>query len=135
MMHFMDEIDQSLQRKLAVYIRARQNANGGWPLFYGGQTDLSCTVKTYYALKLVGDDINSPHMNRAREQILSLGGAAKSNVFTRITLAMFGQIPWRGVPFIPVETMFLPSWFPFHFIKSFLLVQDSDGTLVCAMQS
>ena len=68
-------------------------------------------------MKLAGEDTNSPHMVRAREQILSRGGAAKSNVFTRIALAMFEQIPWRGVPFIPVEIMFLPRWFPFHLSK------------------
>ena len=56
-------------------------------------------------------------MQRAKKLILSLGGAAKCNVFTRITLAMFQQIPWRGVPFIPVEIMFLPRWFPFHLLK------------------
>ena len=56
-------------------------------------------------------------MRKAREWILSHGGAARANVFTRIMLAMFGQIPWRGVPFIPVEIMLLPKWFPFHLDK------------------
>jgi squalene-hopene/tetraprenyl-beta-curcumene cyclase len=38
-------------------------------------------------------------------------------VFTRIALALFGQLPWRGVPYIPVEIMLLPKWFPFHLDK------------------
>ena len=117
MMHFMDEIDQPLQQKFAKYIRARQNQEGGWPLFYGGNTDVSGTVKAYYALKLAGDSISAPHMVSAKDRILTLGGAARSNVFTRIALAMFEQIPWRGVPFIPVEIMFFPRWFPFHLLK------------------
>ncbi len=117
MMHFMDEIDETLQQKLAVYIRAHQTREGGWPLYHGGEVDLSCTVKAYYALKLAGDYVESDHMVRARQLILSLGGAAKSNVFTRIALAMFRQIPWRGVPFIPAEIMLFPSWFPFHLNK------------------
>ena len=45
------------------------------------------------------------------------GGAARANVFTRIALALFGQLPWRGVPYIPVEIMLLPRWFPFHLDK------------------
>ena len=53
-------------------------------------------------------------MVRAREAILSHGGAVAVNVFTHITLALFEQIPWRAVPFIPVEIMLLPKWFPFH---------------------
>ena len=54
---------------------------------------------------------------RAREAILAHGGAATSNVFTRFLLALFGEIPWRGVPTMPVEIMLLPRWFPFHLDK------------------
>ena len=114
MMHFMGEIDEALQAKIAVYLRDRQDTHGGWSLYPGGDFDLSGSVKVYYALKLTGDSLDLPHMHRAREAILGHGGAAYSNVFTRITLALFGQIPWRGVPFIPVEIMLLPRWFPFH---------------------
>jgi squalene-hopene/tetraprenyl-beta-curcumene cyclase len=117
MMHFLDEIDTELERKIAVYLRAHQADHGGWPLYQGGDFDLSCSVKAYYALKIVGDDVNAPHMVRAREAILQHGGAARANVFTRIALALFGQIPWRGVPYIPVEIMLLPKWFPFHLDK------------------
>ena len=91
--------------------------DGSYPLFQGGIGDISCTVKAYYALKMAGDSIDAPHMKKAREWILAQGGAAKANVFTRIMLAMFEQIPWRGVPFIPVEIMLLPKWFPFHLDK------------------
>ena len=56
-------------------------------------------------------------MARARAAILEQGGAACANVFTRIALALFGQLPWRGVPYIPVEIMLLPRWFPFHLDK------------------
>ncbi len=118
MMHFLDEIDASLEKKLAAYLRAHQVAShGGWPLYHGGDFNMSCSVKAYYALKLVGDPPEAPHMARARAAILERGGAARSNVFTRIALAMFGQLPWRGVPYIPVEIMLLPKWFPFHIDK------------------
>ncbi len=56
-------------------------------------------------------------MIRLRNWILGQGGAAKANVFTRIALAIFEQLPWRGVPYIPVEIMLLPKWFPFHLDK------------------
>ncbi len=117
MMHYMDEIDEDLQAKLAVYLRAHQGDHGGWPLFFGGQLNLSCSVKVYYALKLAGDHPEASHMVKARKAILDHGGAAHCNVFTRVTLALFDQIPWRGVPFIPVEIMLLPRWFPFHLSK------------------
>jgi len=117
MMHFLEEIDAALESKIAAYLRAHQAEHGGWPLYYNGELDISCSVKAYFALKLAGDSPDAPHMVRARSAILQRGGAARANVFTRITLALFGQIPWRGVPYIPVEIMLLPRWFPFHIDK------------------
>ena len=117
MMHYLDDINEELQSKIAVYLRSRQNPDGSYPLFTGGPGDISCSVKVYYALKMAGDAIDTPHMTRLRDWILAQGGAARANVFTRIALAMFEQLPWRGVPYIPVEIMLLPSWFPFHLDK------------------
>ena len=117
MMHYIGEVDRGLAAKLAVYLRERQQADGGWYLYHGGAMDLSCSVKVYYALKLAGDDPDAAHMQRARRAILGQGGAARTNVFTRIALALFQQVPWRAVPFIPVEALLLPRWFPFHLSK------------------
>ncbi len=117
MMHFMDEIDADLELKLARYIRRRQMEEGGWPLYYDGRFDMSASVKAYYALKLAGDDIHAPHMVRARALILEHGGAARCNVFTRIALAQFGQVPWRAIPFMPVELVLAPRWFPITLSK------------------
>ena len=111
------ELDPALEKKIAVYLRAIQGEHGGWPLFHGGDFNMSATVKAYYALKIAGDDIDAPHMTRARDAILAHGGAAKSNVFTRAMLALYGQVPWRAVPVMPVEIMLLPRWFPFHLAK------------------
>ena len=117
MMHYADRIDENLQGKLAEYLRFRQGEDGGWPLYYNGPAEISCSVKAYYALKLAGDEPELPHMAKAREAILRLGGAAKTNVFTRIALAIFGQLPWRAVPFLSVELVLLPRWFFFHLCK------------------
>ena len=117
MMHYTGEVDEQLEKKLATYLRARQGEDGGWPLYYGGPAEISCSVKAYYALKLAGDHPETPHMARARQTILRLGGASRANVFTRITLAIFAQVPWRAVPFLPVECILLPRWFPFHLSK------------------
>ncbi len=117
MMHYLGEIDEPLQAKIANFLRSRQSEDGSYAMFTGGPGDISGSVKVYYALKMAGDDSEAPHMVRLRNYILSQGGAAKANVFTRIALAMFQQLPWRGVPYIPVEIMLLPSWFPFHLDK------------------
>ncbi len=115
--HYLDRIDDALQQKIGVYLRRIQAAHGGWPLFHDGPFDLSASVKAYYALKAIGDLPSAPHMARARVAILAAGGAERTNVFTRIQLALFGQVPWRAVPVMPVEIMHLPQWFFFHLSK------------------
>src|SRR5262249_9985063 len=116
--HYLGEpAEPELERKIAVYLRRIQGEHGGWPLFHAGAFNISASVKAYFALKAIGDDPEAPHMRRARAAILAHGGAATCNVFTRFLLALFGQIPWRGVPVMPVEIMHLPAWFPFHLNK------------------
>ena len=54
-----------LERKIGVYLRRIQGEHGGWPLFHAGAFDISASVKAYFALKMIGDDPDAPHM-RAR---------------------------------------------------------------------
>ena len=118
MRHYLGEpVDAELEAKIATYLRRRQGAHDGWPLFHDGDFDMSASVKAYFALKMIGDDIEAPHMRRARAAIRARGGAAQSNVFTRALLALFGIVSWRAVPVMPVEIMLLPRWFPFHLDK------------------
>ncbi len=116
--HYLAEpADTVLEAKIANYLRRVQGAHGGWPLVHDGEFDMSASVKAYFALKMIGDSIDAPHMVRAREAIHARGGAAKSNVFTRFMLALFGVTTWRSVPVLPVEITLLPLWFPFHLNK------------------
>ncbi len=120
--HFFGHTDPVREARIGRYLRrvqAEQSANtgGGWPLFHGGPLDISCSVKAYLALRLIGDAPEAPHMQAAREAILTAGGAERSNVFTRAALALYGIVPWRAVPVMPPEIMLLPRWFPFHISK------------------
>jgi squalene-hopene/tetraprenyl-beta-curcumene cyclase len=116
--HYLDEpIDATLEQKFAVYLRRQQGAHGGWPLFQDGDFDMSASVKAYFALKMIGDSPDAPHMVHARQAILARGGAKQSNVFTRVLLSLYGVLKWNSVPVMPVEIMLLPRWFPFHLTK------------------
>ena len=116
--HYLGEpVDAALEAKIAAYLRRIQGVHGGWPQLADGDLDVSATVKAYFALKMIGEPIDADHMRRAREAVLARGGAARANVFTRIMLALFGFIPWRAVPVMPIEIMLLPKWFPFHLDK------------------
>jgi squalene-hopene/tetraprenyl-beta-curcumene cyclase len=109
--------DLELERKIGVYLRRIQGDHGGWPLYHGGPFDISATVKAYYALKMIGDSVDAPHMARARREILARGGARATNVFTRIQLALYGMGDWIDVPTMPAELILLPRWFPIHLSK------------------
>jgi squalene-hopene/tetraprenyl-beta-curcumene cyclase len=116
--HYLGEPgDVAIEGKIANYLRRIQADHGGWPLFADGAFDVSATVKAYYALKIIGDDVDAPHMVRAREAIRAAGGAEAVNVFTRIQLALFGAGPWAAVPTLPVELILFPRWFPVHLSK------------------
>ena len=115
--YFMRKIDRNREQKIGKYLRRRQHENGSWGLYEGGPGDISATVKAYFALKLAGDSPSEPHMVRTRNWVRANGGAEAVNVFTRITLAIFGQIPWRTVPAMPVEIMYLPKWWFFNLTK------------------
>jgi squalene-hopene/tetraprenyl-beta-curcumene cyclase len=116
--HYLGEpVDATLEAKIANYLRRVQGAHGGWPLVHEGAFDMSASVKSYFALKMIGDSVDTPHMVRAREAIRSRGGASGSNVFTRFMLALFGVMTWRAVPVLPIEIMLLPMWSPFHINK------------------
>ena len=118
LVHYLAETPNlELEKKIGVYLRRIQGEHGGWPLYHDGALDISATVKAYFALKMIGDDINAPHMVRAREALHARGGAIKANVFTRILLALYGETSWANVPTVPVELILLPRWFPIHLSK------------------
>ncbi|MBX9664744.1 MAG: squalene--hopene cyclase [Novosphingobium sp.] len=117
--HYLAEpVDAVLEGKIARYLRRIQSdVHDGWPLYHGGDFDVSATIKAYYALKMIGDAPDTPHMARARAAVLAAGGAETCNVFTKIQLALFGAGSWDVVPTMPVELILLPRWFPVHLSK------------------
>ena len=117
--HFLGEIDEALEQKIAVYLRAQRRAeHGGWPLFHGGDFNISASVKAYFALKAHRRRPGrAAHARAPARRSWPTAGRERSNVFTRTLLALFGEVPWHAVPVMPVEIMNLPRWFPFHLDK------------------
>ena len=112
--HLLGTRDRDLEWKGVAYLRERQGADGSWNLYEAGTGDLSATIKAYFAMKMAGVPPTDPALARAREWVLERGGPPQANVFTKITLALFGQYPWSGVPAMPVEIMLLPRWSYFN---------------------
>jgi squalene-hopene/tetraprenyl-beta-curcumene cyclase len=110
-LYVLGKADPERIAKLANYVRRRQLPDGGWNIFPGGPSDLNATCKAYFALKLVGDDVNAPHMTQARETVHRLGGLELTNSYVRFYLALIGAVGWELVPSIPPELLLLPNWF------------------------
>jgi len=114
LMAFLGREGEERVRKAARYILTQERGDGGWANYPGGPADLNVSVKAYFALKLAGHDADAPYMQRARAHILSLGGAAGCNSFTKFYLALLGQIPYDSCVSVPPEMFFLPKWAYFN---------------------
>ena len=114
LMHFIDRVDVVKQKKAAKYLVKTQQKDGGWNIYYKGPSDISVSVKCYFALKLAGYSKEEPFMKKARDCILNMGGIMESNTFTKIYLAIFGQFDWQGIPALPIEVILLPNSFYFN---------------------
>ena len=79
--HYLGEpVDAPLQTKIANYLRRVQGAHGGWPLVHDGDFDMSASVKAYFALKMIGDSADAPHMARARSVFGNKGSTTRNTL-------------------------------------------------------
>ncbi len=101
-------------RKACNWILAHQNEDGGWPIYELGPSEISASVKAYFALKLSGYTAESPALERARRKIVAMGGITRCNTYTKIYLCFFGQYDYDAVPAIPPEMVLFPNWFWFN---------------------
>ncbi|OJJ35539.1 hypothetical protein ASPWEDRAFT_740365 [Aspergillus wentii DTO 134E9] len=94
------------------WLLSEQKPDGSWGLVPEMQGDVSMTVESYLALKVLGLSPNEPCLLTARDFILSVGGVAKVRIFTRFYLAIFGLFPWNALPELPPELILVPTSAP-----------------------
>ena len=97
--------------KAVESILSRQLTDGGFNIYPQGPSDISATVKAYFALKVAGLDYYDQRLVRTRERILALGGIQAANSYVKINLSLFDLFPREYVPAIPPEIMLLPGKF------------------------
>ncbi|MFA6029059.1 MAG: squalene--hopene cyclase [Elusimicrobiota bacterium] len=141
LLNFLGRGDSPKVRRYANFILEQQNADGGWPIYRNGPSEISATVKAYWALKFAGRGPEEPSMRRARERIAKLGGIHKVNTYSKFYMAMWGLYDWRGVPSIPPELMLFPNWFYFNIyemsswtraiVVPLTIIWSERPTLVC----
>ena len=106
--------DRSRMERAIPEIIRHQTEDGGWPIYKGGPSNISASVKAYFALKLMGYKADHPVMVKARECVLRLGGVTECNTFTKIYLCALGQYDYDAVPAVPPEIILFPNWFYFN---------------------
>jgi squalene-hopene/tetraprenyl-beta-curcumene cyclase len=92
-------------------ILSRQLPDGGFNIYHEGPSEISATVKAYFALKVAGMPADDPRLQGARERVLALGGLQAANSYTKINLSLFNLYPREHCPAIPPEIMLLPGNF------------------------
>src|SRR3954469_25616051 len=70
-------------------ILGRQLPDGGFNIYVGGPSEVSASVKAYFALKLAGVPMDDECMRRLRERILALGGIQAANSYVKVNLSLF----------------------------------------------
>lgn len=93
------------EARLREVLLKTQLADGSWqpttdPNLESGNLDAA--VMNYWALKVSGADLESDPMVRARRFIRNSGGLGRTSTFTRLILALFGQMPWADLPRTPL---------------------------------
>ncbi|HYW46698.1 MAG TPA: squalene--hopene cyclase [Bryobacteraceae bacterium] len=86
----------------------RQLPDGGFNIYVQGPSEVSASVKAYFALKLAGVAVDDPRMVRLRERILALGGIQAANSYVKVNLNLFDLFPRQYCPSIPPEVVLLP---------------------------
>jgi squalene-hopene/tetraprenyl-beta-curcumene cyclase len=97
-------IDRAAQR-----ILSRQLPDGGFNIYVKGPSEISASVKAYFALKVAGIPVDDDRMVRLRDRIIELGGIQSANSYTKVNLSLFDLYPREGTPSIPPEIMLLPG--------------------------
>src|SRR6185503_3839186 len=89
-------------------ILARQLPDGGFNIYVNGPSEVSASVKAYFALKVAGLAVDDPRMKKLRERILALGGIQAANSYVKVNLSLFDLYPREFCPSIPPEIVLLP---------------------------
>src|SRR5437588_8888684 len=81
-----------LIEKATRSILERQLDDGGFNIYVQGPSEVSASIKAYFALKLAGVPVDVPdgaaRMARLRRRILELGGLQAANSYVKVNLSL-----------------------------------------------
>ena len=118
-------------RRAVASIFSRQLPDGGFNIYLQGPSEISASVKAYFALKVAGAAADDARMIRLRERILEMGGLQAANSYVRINLSLFGLFPRQACPSVPPEMILVPGRFLYQ-MSSWTRAIVVPLSIVCA---
>lgn len=96
------------------YLQTHANEDGGWGIHLEGPSTVLATGLYYVTLRILGLDASHDLVRKARECLLSLGGAIGIPQWGKIWLSCLNLYSWEGLHPIPPVFWLLPDWVPLH---------------------
>ena len=117
--HYLGEpVDAALEAKIGNYLRRIQGKHDGWPLFRRRRLRHERDGEGLFRAEDDRRSSRRPITCAAPAKRSAPAAAPSAPMCSRAAcLALFGIVPWRAVPVMPIEIMLLPKWFPFHLDK------------------
>lgn len=107
-------LDAHTRQEMARYLRAHQNADGGFGLHVEGPSTVFTSVLVYVALRLLGSPAGETDLRRARAWFIARGGALASASWGKFFLSVLDLHPWDAIAPVLPELWLLPRVLPFH---------------------
>ncbi|KMM39162.1 terpene cyclase/mutase family protein [Guptibacillus hwajinpoensis] len=116
LLRVMKNHNEELIRSLVERILSKRESDGLWKLFPDEEeANFNVTLDAYYALLSSGyKSANDPDMRIVKRYLLSKGGLANAGMFSKILLAITGQIPWPNDYPFTLEFMVQPLSTPLN---------------------
>src|SRR6266705_2171235 len=118
--------DMDRFRKAARYILQHQNEDGGWPIYAGGPSNVSASVKAYFGLKLAGFTADHSALVRARKKILELGGVTGQYIHQDLSLLLW-PVRLRCRPGDPARDRAVSQLVLVQHLRNIFLVARNPG--------
>jgi len=97
---YTGQVAPDRQEKALRFLLEEQRPDGGWEQVPGGGGNLDITLINTTALRATGMPARHEAVQRAQAFIREHGGTERANFFTKIFLAMFGQVSWERIPWV-----------------------------------
>jgi len=107
--HYTGQVDARRQAEAVRFLLQGQGPDGGWEQYPGSGGNRDVTLINATALHAAGLRADHEALVRAQRFLLGPVRKQKINFFTKIFLAMFGQVPWEDLPWVSCRLMEHPS--------------------------